>query len=163
MLAGVLSSVADKADHTVEVSKANDGFSSWSEVAVGTVATAAGVSATILTFSSTVVANVDPGDFISINGNTYHVIAKDIENDQLTIETGLTEAIAVNDPAVLCRYFIGTPAEAITFGPELGGRTWGRDTFDSTRIPVGVTLKIKYDNNHATQHKTIFGELGYLY
>jgi hypothetical protein len=163
IVAGRLYGVVNDADKA-NAADPDDEIIAYCEIGVvGIVAQAASINDTQLTVSSTVTDNVDVGHFVVIDSNEYEVIAKDIENFTIDISPGLIAAAAVNDTVSLRPYFAGTPTNPMRFTAHRVDYDWGRDTIDSTRLPTGKALVIKYVNKDTVLTKSVYGEVAILY
>lgn len=162
---GALYSVTNDADDT-DALEQNDKVSVWANVGViGTVQAVAAINDTVLTVDATVGQNVNVGDYIKIAALADEYEVKSVDSDtQITLVTGLITAAAINDVVTMLRYFVGTSTKPLILSPfRKDGITFGDVTLDSTRLPTGKTLNIKFENSSATIVKDVVGEVAILY
>jgi hypothetical protein len=142
-----------------------DELSVWGDIGVvGTLTADAAQDQPDIEVDATVMAYVDVGDYVVIQGETteYRVKAKDTGTNTLTLETNLGAARTTGNTVDMHRYFLGRPGKPLKMGPGDKVYPFGDETLDATRLPAGAVLKVKYKDVHNTA-KTAYGKLSILY
>jgi len=135
---GRLYGISDDADGSL-AQDAADSIKAYSDPGqVGALTQAATQEDTVLTVSSTVTDNVDPGDFILLGADTdlYEVVSKDAEAGTITLNSGISAGYDAATAVNMRRYYAGIPSQGLELGPGSHLLSWGNNMMDSTRIPA---------------------------
>lgn len=132
---------------------------------IGALTANVSVSDTVINVSSTVTDNIKVGFFCNLfdGVNTEElgrVLAIDSEAGTITVETASTQAFSAASPTYvqMSIYFlkdveIGHPWATV----------YGEGKIKSSYVPANTTVKVMYDNKHATDTKRIVCEMELLY
>lgn len=141
-----------------------DAVEVWATAVVGVLGTDAISGSTDVTVPSTVMSNVDVGDYIEIDGDgkNHWVIAKDADNDVITLKDPLDVTHSAGSVVRLQRYFVGRPSNPLKLVP---GRSygWGAATFSGARLPKGNTINMRFHNSSGSITKHVLGAIVILY
>lgn len=135
----------------------------------GALTAAASISDTVITVSQTVIDNMDLLYRVRLAlatdpTNTYEDVGKIVSCDPvaltITVDTALTQAWAAGTTLVqLTSVYVD--------GAELGNMDWvvemGKDKIGASYLPAGTELTCRYDNKHATNVKTMYVYIAYMY
>jgi len=112
---------------------------------VGALTADANIGDTVLNVSPTVVAYLDPGYWVSFDGEEMVVASKDLENNTITVASALTADHAAGTLGLMTVKII----EDMCIEKD-SRYTLGDTKIGGSHIPANTTMRIKYTNNGAS-------------